>query len=165
MDKQHKKCREKNNSASYEYSKVTQLNKMNMPLHYRTSADLIYQLMRSLHKTRNSRPWIYKIIVQMSESKLERKERWKKNNMYSDLISLDTSWIWLVRIELSQILANEAVFTVGKRWHNLFIFIYLFFFFFLAPFWTQIPLASQQEISIMSQTVHTLQSLQLNTRD
>lgn len=32
MDKQHEKCREKNNSATYEYSKVTQLNKMNIQL-------------------------------------------------------------------------------------------------------------------------------------
>jgi len=32
MDKQHEKCRENNNSASYEYSKATQLNEMNIPL-------------------------------------------------------------------------------------------------------------------------------------
>lgn len=112
--------------------------------------------MRLLHKMRNSWPRIYKIIVKMNESKLERKEEWGKKNMYSDLISLNTSWIWLVMIELSQVLANEAVFTVGKRWHIVAIFIYHF----LAPFWAYIPVAAQQKISLMSQAVLRLQGLQ-----
>lgn len=116
--------------------------------------------MHSLHKMKNSRPQIYKIIVKMNESKIERKEEWgKKHVLWPNFTQhkLDMT----VMIELSQVLANEAVFMVGKRWHILAILIYHF----LAPFWAKILVASQQEISLMSQTVLRLQSLQLNTNN
>lgn len=85
--------------------------------------------MHSLHKTRNSRPRIYKIIVKMNESKLERKEEWgEKHVLWPNFTQhkLDMT----VMIELSQVLANEAVFMVGKGWHILAILIYHFWFHF-----------------------------------